>query len=63
MESDLHERDLKTYCDLKRVIDTAFDDGRHKAKIDIAKNLKSLGVGPDVIIRSTGLTQIELDNL
>ena len=58
-EYDDYEQSLKLYRDLKSVIDTAFDSG----KLEVARNLKALGVDADIILTSTGLTRSELDNL
>lgn len=54
-----YEQSLKIYRDLKSVIDTAFDEG----KIEVARNLKSLGVDINIISKSTGLTTEEIDKL
>ncbi len=54
-----YEQSLKIYRDLKSVIDTAFDEG----KIEVARNLKSLGVDINIISKSTGLTIAEIDKL
>jgi len=58
-----YENSLKTYRDLKGVIDTAFDEGKIEGKIEIAKQLKILGVETEIIIKSTGLSENEIDNL
>jgi predicted transposase/invertase (TIGR01784 family) len=54
-----YENSLKTYRDLKGVIDTAFDEGKHET----AKSLKKLGVSTETIIQATGLTKDEIDSL
>ena len=62
-ELDSYENSLKNYRDLKGVIDTAFDDGKTERSKEIAKALKQNGVLIDIIIKSTGLTQEEVDKL
>ena len=56
---DSYENSLKSYRDLKGVIDTAFDEG----KIEVARNLKALGVAIEIISKSTGLTKDEIKKL
>ena len=58
-ELDSYENSLKSYRDLKGVIDTAFDEG----KIEVARNLKVLGVDIEIISKSTGLTKEEINKL
>ena len=70
-----YEQSLKTYRDLKGVIDTAFDDGKIEGKIEgknegkiernyeIAKALKENSVSIDLIAKTTGLTFQEIENL
>lgn len=64
---DKYENSLKVYRDLKGVIDTAFDEGKLEGKLEreleIAKQLKSLGVDTKTIIQSTGLTESEIAKL
>ena len=78
-ELDNYENSLKTYRDLKGVIDTAFDEGkiegkiegriegkiegRIEGKIETAIQLKELGVVTDIIIKSTGLSKEEIEKL
>jgi predicted transposase/invertase (TIGR01784 family) len=58
-----YENSLKTYRDLKGVIDTAFDEGKLEGKLETAKSLKKLGVSTETIIQATGLTKDEIDSL
>ena len=66
-----YENSLKTYRDLKGVIDTAFDEGKNEGKIEgkierdieIAKSLKNLKVPIETIIQATGLTKEEIEKL
>ena len=55
-ELDNYENSLKSYRDLKGMIDTAFDEG----KIEVARNLKALGIDIEIISKSTGLTNDEI---
>ena len=62
-----YENSLKIYRDLKGVLDTAFDDGKIEGKteekIKIAKKLKENHVAMDIIMMSTGLSEIEINKL
>ncbi len=58
-----YEQSLKVYRDLKGVLDTAFGEGKIEGKIEVAKTLKENGVSIDLIIKSTGLTQEEIEKL
>lgn len=58
-----YENSLKTYRDLKGVIDTAYDEGKLEGKLETAKSLKSLGIKIDIISKSTGLTKEEIEKL
>ena len=62
-ELDKYETSLKHYRDLKNVIDTAFDNGFDGGKLEVARNLKRLGVAAEVIGQSTGLTRAEVERL
>ena len=62
-ELDKYENSLKIYRDLKGVIDTAFDDGRNERSIEIARSLKENGVLTEIISKSTGLPESEIDKL
>ena len=66
-ELDNYENSLKSYRDLKGVIDTAFDDGKmegkFEGKLEIAKSLKQLGIEITVISKSTGLSIEEIEKL
>ncbi len=67
IELDKYENSLKTYRDLKGVIDTAFDEGKLEGKIEgkieTAKSLKLLGISIEVISKSTGLSKEEIEKL
>ena len=57
------EQSLKVYRDWKGVIDTAFDDGQAKRTIEIARTGKLMGLLTEDLIKLTGLTKEEIDNL
>jgi predicted transposase/invertase (TIGR01784 family) len=71
LELDSYENSLKTYRDLKCVIDTAFDEGKLegkikgllKEKLEIAKSLKINGISPETISKTTGLSKNEIKKL
>ena len=71
VDLDNYETSLKIYRDLKGVIDTAFDDGKLEGKIEgkveekvgIAKLLKENGVSIQIISKTTGLTDDEINKL
>jgi len=71
LELDSYENSLKTYRDLKGVIDTAFDEGKLegkikgllKEKLEIAKSLKINGISPETISKTTGLSKNEIKKL
>ena len=71
VDLDNYETSLKIYRDLKGVIDTAFDDGKLEGKIEgkleekvgIAKLLKENGVSIQIISKTTGLTEDEINKL
>jgi predicted transposase/invertase (TIGR01784 family) len=66
-ELDQYENSLKTYRDLKGVIDTAYDEGKLEGKIEgkieVARNLKSMGIELKVIVQATGLPEEEINKL
>lgn len=63
VEQDNYENSLKSYRDLKGVIDTAFDEGKLEGKLEIAKNAKLIGLLLEDIIKLTGLTKEEIEKL
>lgn len=67
LELNSYENSLKTYRDLKGVIDTAFDEGKSegllKEKLEIAKSLKINGISPEIISKTTGLSKSEIKKL
>lgn len=70
-ELESYENSLKVYRDLKNVIDTARDEGieqgkeegRNQREIEIAAALKKSDVPIEVIAKTTGLTETEINNL
>ncbi|WP_459926218.1 Rpn family recombination-promoting nuclease/putative transposase [Flavobacterium covae] len=66
-ELDKYESSLKVYRDLKSIIDTAFDDGKEEGKIEgkieIAKQAKTMGLSILDIIKLTGLSKKEINEL
>ena len=62
-----YEDSLKTYRDLKNSLDTAEEKGRvegaAKAKISIARNLKSMGMSISDVSKATGLQEEEIKAL
>jgi predicted transposase/invertase (TIGR01784 family) len=62
-ERDEYEQSLKIYRDMKGVIDTAFDEGKLEGKAEIAKSMKSDGEPIEKIMRYTGLSEGEINQL
>ncbi|RYE90938.1 MAG: Rpn family recombination-promoting nuclease/putative transposase [Cytophagaceae bacterium] len=62
-ELDKYENSLKVYRDLKGVIDTAFDEGKLEGKFETAKAMKAEGEPIAKIIRYTGLSKNEINQL
>lgn len=66
-ELDSYENSLKTYRDLKGVIDTAFDEGKTEGKIEgtiaVAKKMKLKGLSSKDISDLTGLSESEIEKL
>lgn len=58
-ELDSYENSLKTYRDLKGVIETAFDEGI----ISVARKLKQKGMEVEFIIEMTGLSKEKIELL
>jgi predicted transposase/invertase (TIGR01784 family) len=63
VDLDNYETSLKIYRDLKGVIDTAFDEGKIEERQKIAKALKENGVLLKIIIKTTGITEEEINKL
>ncbi len=58
-----YEQSLKNYRDLKGVIDTAIDEGKDLRTLEFAKIMKENNEPINKIIKYTGLTEIEIENL
>ena len=58
-----YEESLKYYRDLKNVVDTSREEGLKEGKIQIARSLKLQGVSIDVIIKATGLSKSDIEEL
>ena len=58
-----YEDSLKYYRDLKNSLHTAREEGMIEGKIEVAKNLLKDGVSIDLIVRSTGLSESEIEKL
>jgi predicted transposase/invertase (TIGR01784 family) len=58
-----YEDSLKYYRDIKNSLDTAKEEGKIEGKIEVAKNLLKNNVSIEIIISSTGLTKLEIENL
>lgn len=63
IELSNYENSLKSYRDLKGVLDTAFEDGKIEGKIEVAKALKESGVSAEIIAFTTGLTKDKIELL
>ncbi|MEY4109718.1 MAG: hypothetical protein RLZZ46_72, partial [Bacteroidota bacterium] len=66
-ELSSYENSLKVYRDLKGVIDTAFDEGKIEGKIEgkneMARLMKAEGEPMEKIMRYTGLSKVEIEQL
>jgi len=66
-EREQYEESLKYYRDIKNVIDTAFEDGELKGKIEerteIAKKMKAKDIDHSTISELTGLSIEEIEKL
>ena len=58
-----HERYVTNTVIETDMIDTAKEEGRDEAKLEMAENLKKLGVAMEIIMKTTDLTQEEIENL
>lgn len=64
---DFYQDSLLTYIEVKEVVKTANNDGneqgRKNREIEIARDLKKLDVAIDIIMKSTGLSEKEINEL
>jgi len=58
-----NENVLKYYRDMKNVLDTSFEDGKAKKKVEIAQKALARGYSPEEIAELTGLTIAEIEGL
>jgi len=62
-----YQKSLIQYWEVKNVTDTAFKDGKIEGKIEgkkeIAKNLFAMGLEIEAIVKATGLSEREIENL
>ncbi|PDS25231.1 Rpn family recombination-promoting nuclease/putative transposase [Flavobacterium branchiophilum] len=62
-ELEHYESSLKTYRDIKGVIDTAFDEGKIEGKMEVAKSAKQMGLAIMDIMKLTGLSESDIEKL
>lgn len=62
-QRDEYEQSRMTYLEVKAVVDTAEMDGYKRGRIEMAKNLKSLGISLEIIKESSGLSLEEIERL
>lgn len=62
-----YEESLKYYRDIKNVVDTSFDEGKEEGReegiLNVAKQMKLDKESIDKIIRYTGLSKEEIEQL
>lgn len=58
-----YQESLLTYIEVKEVVKTAELDGEKKGKKEVARELKKLGIDKEIIIKSSGLSSFEIDEL
>jgi predicted transposase/invertase (TIGR01784 family) len=58
-----YQESLNAYRDIKNSVDTAFEEGEFKGKIEIAKGMKNDGMSIELIMKYTGLSKAEIKKL
>jgi predicted transposase/invertase (TIGR01784 family) len=58
-----YEESLKYYRDIKNVVDTSREEGKEERTLEIARELKKNGIPIDMIVKSTGLSKKEIEEL
>lgn len=58
-----YQESKKHYLDLKNALDTSFREGRDQREIEIASNLKNLGLSIENIMQATGLSKEVIEKL
>ena len=62
-EKEQYEESLKSYRDLKNVIDTSFGEGKVEGIKEIASNMLKEGFNIDLISKITGLSNDEIQQI
>lgn len=58
-----YRQHIDAYYNEKDAMESSFDDGYEEAKLDIARNMKNLGIDASVIAKSTGISESEIEKL
>ena len=66
-EHKIYERSLRHYLDnyncLKSIQEESFQEGRDQERLNIARNLKQMGLSTEQIMKATALTADEIAKL
>ena len=62
-EREAYEESLKYYRDIKNVVDTSMEEGVEKGLKSVAKEMKKEGEPIEKIMRYTGLTKKQIEEL
>ena len=66
-EHKIYERSLRHYLDnyncLKSIQEESFQEGRDQERLNIARNLKQMGLSTEQIMKATALTADEIAEL
>jgi predicted transposase YdaD len=63
MQYEEYQESLLTYIEVKEVVRTAEEDGRKKREVEIAEEMKKNGESILKIMKYTGLSKEEIDEL
>lgn len=58
-----YEDSLKYYRDIKNSLDTAREEAKFEKQLEIAKEMKNDGLSKDLIIKYTGLSKQDIENI
>ena len=58
-----YEESLKYYRDIKNVVDTSREEGKEQRTLEIARELKKNEIPIEMIVKSTGLSKKEIEEL
>ena len=58
-----YDENLRKYRDTMAVMEGQYLEGMEKGKVDVARNLKNMGLPIDDIIKATGLTTEDIEAL